>query len=59
MAIYNFKCAKCDKELEVLQKYDDPAPKCEEHGDMIRQLNGTFKFTFTRGHGTDGGQTMR
>lgn len=26
--LYEYKCDKCGKEKEVLQKVDDPAPEC-------------------------------
>jgi putative FmdB family regulatory protein len=39
MPLYVFKCVKCEEEIEVLQKYDDPAPQhCEQ--DMERVLAG-------------------
>lgn len=61
MAIYVFKCEKCGEVKEQLQKFTDPAPTCstEEHGPMTRQIQSTWKFTFTNGKGTDGGHTLR
>jgi putative FmdB family regulatory protein len=31
MALYDFRCIECGEEIEVLQKFDDPAP---EHCDL-------------------------
>jgi len=28
--MYEYRCNKCSKTKEVLQRYDDPAPKCCE-----------------------------
>ena len=30
MPIYEFKCADCSKEMEVMQKYSDPPPECDK-----------------------------
>ncbi len=37
MPIYEYKCGKCKRIVEVLQKTDDPAPKC--HGVMKRLMS--------------------
>lgn len=29
MPLYEFKCPKCEKTVDVLQKYDDPNPTCD------------------------------
>lgn len=40
MPIYVFRCKKCGKSKEELQKFDDPSPICEDenHGNMIREI---------------------
>ncbi len=35
---YEYRCDKCGKEIEVLQKVDDPAPKCCK-GSMRRLIS--------------------
>lgn len=47
MPLYEYKCPKCQKELELMQKHNDPAPLCAcEEGDpveMIKQISlGNF-----------------
>lgn len=31
MPLYEFKCKKCNRTIEVLQKYNDPPPMCKDH----------------------------
>lgn len=47
MPVYEYKCPKCQKELEVSQKIGDPAPLCTcAEGDpveMVKQISlGSF-----------------
>ena len=30
MPVYEYRCDGCEKESEVLQRWDDPPPVCEE-----------------------------
>lgn len=55
MPIYVYKCPECNKEVEKLMKFTDPAPKCEDHTDkdMVKQL--TAKHKFRQGENTIGG----
>lgn len=42
MPIYEYKCESCGKEVEKLQKLDEPPPKCpenEEHGEMTKKVS--------------------
>ena len=61
MAIYLFNCETCGEVKEELQKSTDPAPQCSipEHGTMTKQITADWKFTFTNGKGTSGGNTIR
>lgn len=39
MPTFDFVCKKCGKKEEVFQKHDDPAPVCENHGAMSKELS--------------------
>ena len=42
MPLYDFKCTECEHVFEIIQKYIDPNPKCEECGEpTIRIISGT------------------
>ncbi len=42
MPIYEFHCADCGREIESLQRIDDPAPDCDSCGKpMNRQMSAT------------------
>lgn len=45
MPIYEYKCAKCGNELEVMQKVSDPAPaecpQCHEQHSLERLMSRT------------------
>ncbi len=45
MPIYEYKCSKCGKELEVLHKVSEPAPaecpECHAAGTLERQVSRT------------------
>lgn len=56
--MYQFMCSQCQERKEVLQKRDDPAPKCNHGHDMQKEFT-TPAFTFTNGKGTSGGHTWR
>jgi putative FmdB family regulatory protein len=57
--LLNFHCEQCREEAERLQRTDDPAPTCANgHGAMTRSFS-TPAFTFKRGKGTSGGNSMR
>lgn len=47
MPIYDFKCEKCGKKKDELQKFEDPPPDCDvvEHGPMTKEnyMPGTRK----------------
>ena len=42
MPVYDFKCTECEHVFEIIQKYTDPHPKCEECGEpTIRTISIT------------------
>ena len=42
MPLYDFKCTECEHVFEIIQKYTDPHPKCEECGEpTIRIISST------------------
>jgi putative FmdB family regulatory protein len=42
MPIYDFECKDCKHKIEVLQKFDDPSPVCENCGaETIRVVSVT------------------
>jgi len=43
--IYEFRCTDCDTFTEVLQKYEDPPPKCEK---CTQNLKKTVSITSFR-----------
>lgn len=45
MPIYSYKCDKCGKQVDELQRYTDPAPKCCGE-DMKRTLAQTARPQF-------------
>lgn len=75
MPFYDYRCATCGKEQTVSQMMEaQEAPICNEteptddfmllrivstHGPMVKQLTASHAFTFTRGKGTSGGNSMR
>jgi putative FmdB family regulatory protein len=50
--IYNYKCPKCDKKVEVFtQSISEEKPKCEECGvEMERDYSSAFGLKF-KGNG--------
>ncbi len=45
MPIYEYKCAACDNEIEVLQKMsDDPLTICESCGGELKKLITSTSF---------------
>jgi len=47
MPLYEYKCPKCAKELELMQKFTDPAPLCVcaegNPVEMVKQISrGSF-----------------
>lgn len=60
MPIFDYKCPQCGTVKEKLVKRDDPAPLCEkDNTPMEQQIAANWKFTFTNGKGTSGGNTIR
>lgn len=67
MAIYNYKCRKCDHEFSEMLKMDDrkkptlePCPSCNEQGDdetIVYQVIGTPKIV--AGVGTNIGKSSQ
>ncbi len=52
MPIYEYQCTKCRRKVEVLQKADDPAPKC--HGVMKKLISkNSFILKGTGWYATD------
>ena len=52
MPIYEYVCEKCNRKMEVLQKTDDPPPKC--HGAMKKLMsNNSFILKGTGWYMTD------
>lgn len=42
MPMYEYKCKECSVEVEKLQGYDDPPPKCEKCKKvMVRKISRT------------------
>lgn len=42
MPLYEYKCNSCEAIKEVLQKFDDPAPRCSAcTQDMVKQVSVT------------------
>jgi putative FmdB family regulatory protein len=57
MPIYEFQCKVCGKRYEVLQRYDDPLPKCscgltDERMDRLISA-GNFELKGTGWYKTD------
>lgn len=44
MPIYEYKCQQCGKQLEVLQKHEDPAPSCPECKEIMHKLPAAAGF---------------
>lgn len=45
MPIYQYKCCCSERELELIQKYEDSAPICEKCGKlMIKQVSKNTSF---------------
>ena len=44
MPLYEFGCDECGKSVERLQKYDDPAPGCEQCAVSMKRRVGRTSF---------------
>lgn len=45
MPIYEYKCKKCGKEFEVMQKFsDDPVKKCEDCSGPVEKMISQSSF---------------
>lgn len=44
MPIYEYKCEQCGKQLEVMQKINDPAPQCEECKQPMQKVPAAAGF---------------
>lgn len=45
MPIYEYRCASCEKEFEVIQKFSDPPiKKCEHCGGKVEKLISSSAF---------------
>jgi len=58
MPIYEYKCKKCNKEFEKLQKFSDlPVKKCPECGGKVNRLisHSSFILKGTGWYATDYG----
>ena len=56
MPIYEYKCLLCDRVQEVIQKHDDPPPRCEcnKKSVMEKVLSlGSFQLKGTGWYKTD------
>jgi putative FmdB family regulatory protein len=51
MPLYDFKCSTCNNHFTVLQKYNDPNPKCPQCGssDTQKQLSAPGHFDLKGG----------
>ena len=49
MPIYDFKCKSCEHTFEVLQKYSDDNPPCEECGKDTERLISKTSFILKGG----------
>ena len=45
MPLYEFGCEECGQVVEALQKYDDPAPGCEQCSTDMKRLISRTSFT--------------
>lgn len=47
MPIYEFRCKKCNKQIEVFQKFSDKPPtKCKECGGRLEKIISPTAFHF-------------
>jgi len=56
MPVYEYRCTKCDKEFEIMQKItDEPLVKCQACGGELRKLitNTSFVLKGTGWYVTD------
>ncbi len=44
MPIYEYICQKCNKEIEIIQHFDDSPPECEECGDEMEKVMSLSSF---------------
>ena len=50
MPLYEFVCPHCGKELEAIQKYNDPYPICEEcQKEMVKKISVSTSFILNGG----------
>ena len=50
MPIYEYRCKKCSKEFELIQKItDEPASECPDCGGKIERLVSATSFTLKGG----------
>ena len=49
MPLYEFECDSCGQRVEVLQKYEDPAPVCEQCAYEMKKLVSRTSFTLEGG----------
>jgi len=45
MPLYDFKCTECEHVFEIIQKYIEPNPKCEECGEPTIRIISRTSFT--------------
>ena len=55
MAIYEYTCEKCNTTVEVIQRYDDPAPLCNVCGGELKKLISKSSFYLIGGGWADDG----
>ncbi len=49
MPIYEFNCPGCDKDKEVMQRYEDSAPVCEECKTTMKKKISRSSFVLKGG----------
>ena len=48
MPVYEYKCSQCDHEVELLQKHNEPAPKCAKclpTGEVMEKMISVGSFS--------------